>query len=262
MILAIDIGNSNVVLGLIDKDIVGRRERLETLRQEDATRAGERVARVISSAERDSIEEVVIASVVPSLGAVFADALSALIAKPVLVVDHETDTGVRLDVDAPAEVGADRFVNLAALVGRGHGGAIVVDFGTATTFDVLSPDDAFLGGIIAPGLVTSAEALRARAPRLPHVPLSLPASVVGKNTVDALRAGVVTGYVAMVEGLLHRMRDELPFPVRVYATGGLSAVVAGHCKGIDVIDEDLTLRGLGRIATRLSRGRLPAHKGM
>ena len=103
------------------------------------------------------------------LAPVFAEALEALTGKPVLVVDHLTSTGVRLDVDAPAEVGADRFVNLAALVGRGTEGALVVVFGTATTIDVLSPEDAFLGGAIAPGLATTADALRARAPRLPAV---------------------------------------------------------------------------------------------
>ena len=258
MLLALDIGNSNIVLGLLDGDDVRFKERLETRPREDAARARARLEQVLPPKERATIDGVVLATVVLPLAPVFAEALEALTGKPVLVVDHLTSTGVRLDVDAPAEVGADRFVNLAALVGRGTEGALVVDFGTATTIDVLSPDDAFLGGAIAPGLATTADALRARAPRLPAVPLSVPASAIGRNTTDALRVGVVLGYAALIDGLISRMRSELPFPVRVYATGGLAPFVASHCASIDVVDEDLTLRGLARIHARSSRERLTA----
>ncbi len=258
MLLAVDIGNTNVVIGLLEGERVVRGARFETLRQEDAARAQARLAAALTVEERAALTGAIVASVVPALAPVFAAAAGALAGVAAVVVDHTTSTGVLLDVDAPAEVGADRYVNLAALVGRGSEGAIVVDCGTATTFDVLTPDGRFVGGAIAPGLGTTAEALRARAPRLPPTPLAAPGAAIGRNTVDALRSGVVLGYAAMVEGLLARLRSELRFPVRVYATGGLAPVVAPLCPSVDVLDVDLTLRGLARIYARHA-ARHPAH---
>jgi type III pantothenate kinase len=260
MLLAVDIGNSNVVVGLLEGERVVRSARLETLRNEDAAAAEGRLAHALTDADRSAVAGAIVASVLPDLGRVFAAALRALTGVEVVLVDHATPTGVLLDVDEPERVGADRYVNLAALVGRGHEGAIVVDCGTATTFDVLTPDGRFVGGAIAPGLATNAEALRARAPRLPPVPLSAPAAAIGRNTIDALRSGVVLGYAAMVEGMLARMRSEIRFPVRVYATGGLAPLLAPHCPSIDVLDTDLTLRGLARIHARHA-ARHPAHAG-
>lgn len=247
MLLAVDIGNSNVVVGLLQGERVVRTARLETLPHEDAAAAEGRLVRALPSAERSVVTGGIVTSVLPDLGLVFASALRALTGVEVVVVDHATDTGVVLDVEEPERVGTDRYVNLAALVGRGHEGAIVVDCGTATTLDVLTPDGRFVGGAIAPGLGIHAEALRTHAPRLPPVPLSAPPAAIGRNTLDALRSGVVLGYAAMVEGLLARMRSELPFPVRIYATGGLAPLLAPQCPSFDVLDTDLTLRGLARI---------------
>jgi type III pantothenate kinase len=258
MLLAVDIGNTNVVLGLLEDERVVRSARIETLRQEDAARAEARLAEAITAEERAALTGAIVASVIPSLATVFGVAAGALAGAEAVVVDHATPTGVLLDVDAPAEVGADRYVNLAALVGRGSGGAIVVDCGTATTFDVLTPDGRFIGGAIAPGLGTTADALRTRAPRLPPAPLTAPEAAIGRNTIDALRSGVVLGYAAMIEGLLARLRSELPFPVRVYATGGLAPLLVPQCPSIDVLDADLTLRGLARIHARHA-ARHPAH---
>jgi type III pantothenate kinase len=260
MLLAVDIGNSNVVLGLLEGERVVRSARIETLRQEDAARAEARLAGALTEDERGALTGAIVASVIPPLAPVFAAAAGALARAEAVVVDHTTSTGVLLDVDAPAEVGADRYVNLAALVGRGGEGAIVVDCGTATTFDVLSPDGRFVGGAIAPGLGITADALRTRAPRLPPTPLTPPPSAIGRCTLDALRSGVVLGYAAMVEGLLSRMRSELPYPVRVYATGGLAPLLSPCCPSIDVLDTDLTLRGLARIHARHA-ARHPSHEG-
>ena len=258
MLLAVDIGNTNVVLGLLEGERVVRSARFETLRNEDAASAEARIARALSDSERGAVTGAIVATVLPVLGPVFSGALRALAGVDVVLVDHATPTGVLLDVDEPAQVGADRYVNLAALVGRGKEGAIVVDCGTATTFDVLTPDGRFIGGAIAPGLGTTAEALRARAPRLPPVPLTAPEASIGRNTIDALRSGILLGYAAMVEGLVGRMRSELPFPVRVYATGGLAPLLAPQCPSVDVLDTDLTLRGLARIHARHA-ARHPEH---
>jgi type III pantothenate kinase len=251
MLLAVDIGNSNVVVGILDGDRVVRVTRLPTLREESAASAGTRLVAVLSATERAPIRAGIVASVLPALARTWAEALGDALGVRAEVVDHTTDTGVRLDVESPAHVGVDRYVNLAALTGRGAG-ALVVDCGTATTFDVLAPDDAFVGGVIAPGMVVCAEALTSRAPRLPPVPIEAPSRAIATNTVDAIRAGVVFGYAALVEGLVARTRGEASFPLMVYATGGLATTLAPHCPSFDVVDPDLTLRGLARIHARVS----------
>jgi type III pantothenate kinase len=259
MLLAVDIGNSNVVLGLLAGHEVTLTARLPTLRDELAGATAGRLREALRGAPLERVRAAIVASVIPSLAAVWATALRETLNVPVRVVDHATDTGVRLSVDHPEQVGADRYVNLAALVGglaKTPGvGALVVDCGTATTFDVLAPNGDFLGGAIAPGMAVAAEALTSRAPRLPPVPLEAPPRAVAANTVDAIRSGVVFGYAGLVEGIVARMRRESAFPLRVYATGGLGATVAAHCTCFDVVDPDLTLRGLACIHARLEASR-------
>ena len=155
-------------------------------------------------------------------------------------------------MDNPREVGADRIVNALAVWHREQMGCIIVDFGTATTFDVISDKGEYLGGAISPGLVISANALYEQAAKLPRVPLEKPERVVGKATIESMQAGLVFGYVGLVDGLVERMRNELPFPVKVYATGGQALIVAEECRHIDVIDPKLTLDGL-RILWELNK---------
>jgi type III pantothenate kinase len=160
------------------------------------------------------------------------------------VIGPGVKTGVRLRVDNPSEVGADRIANTLAAHRRYGGPAIVVDFGTTTNFDVVSAEGDFLGGAFAPGLEVSAESLFGRAARLFRVSLTPPANAIGKNTADCLRSGIVFGYVGLVEGLLARLIAELPAIPKVLATGGLAATIAPLAKGIERVDEDLTLEGL------------------
>ena len=181
----------------------------------------------------------------PPLTTSFTRLAERYLDRPALVIGPGVKTGVRLRVDNPSEVGADRIANTLAAHRRYGGPVIVVDFGTTTNFDVVSAEGDFLGGAFAPGLEVSAESLFGRAARLFRVPLTPPANAIGKNTADCLRSGIVFGYVGLVEGLLVRLIAELgPVTPRVLATGGLAATIAPLAKGIELVDEDLTLEGL------------------
>jgi type III pantothenate kinase len=183
--------------------------------------------------------------VVPPLTGAFTRLAERYLDQPALVIGPGVKTGVRLRVDNPSEVGADRIANTLAAHRRYGGPAIVVDFGTTTNFDIVSAEGDFLGGAFAPGLEVSAESLFGRAARLFRVPFTPPANAIGKNTADCLRSGIVFGYVGLVEGLLERLVAELsPAEPRVVATGGLAATIVPIAKGIERVDEDLTLEGL------------------
>ena len=190
------------------------------------------------------LDGLAVGSVVPPLTTAFTRLAERYLAKPAFIVGPGIKTGVRLRVDNPAEVGADRIANTLAAHRRYGGPAVIVDFGTTTNFDVVSGDGDFLGGSFAPGLEISAESLFGRASRLFRVPLTPPAAAIGKNTADCLRSGIVFGYVGLVEGLLARIVAELPSKPRVIATGGLATTIAPLAKGIESVDEDLTLEGL------------------
>jgi type III pantothenate kinase len=190
------------------------------------------------------IEGAVIASVVPPLTGVIQEMLSRYIARPALVVSHRIETGVQIRTDNPAEPGADRIANTAA-VHRLYGGpAIVLDLGTATTFDVVSEAGDYLGGAIAPGLGISAEALVKRTAQLPKVELTPPPRVIGRNTVGAMQSGLVFGYLGLVKELVQRLKDEQGGSPKVIATGGMAELVAEWTQVIDIVDPRLTLEGI------------------
>ena len=246
-LLAVDVGNTNLVLGAYDgvKLLATWRTATRSDQTED-----ELAVMVDALLQREdlSLEEVdalVLGSVVPPLTAAFTSLAERYVDRPALVIGPGIKTGVRLRVDNPSEVGADRIANTVAAHRRYGGPAIVVDFGTTTNFDVVSAEGDFLGGAFAPGLEVSAESLFNRAARLFRVPFTPPANAIGKNTADCLRSGIVFGYVGLVEGLLARLEDELkPASPRVVATGGLAATIAPLAKGIERVDDDLTLEGL------------------
>ncbi len=186
----------------------------------------------------------VLACVVPPAQAAMERAMRITFRIEPLIVGPEIRTDMPLLVDNPKEVGADRIVNAIAAWRQTEGGCIVVDFGTATTFDVISEAGEYLGGAICPGLVISANALYMEAAKLPRVPLEVPARCVGKGTIESMQSGLVFGYCGLVDGLVERMRQELDFPVRVFATGGQALIIADQCSHIDVVDPKLTLHGL------------------
>lgn len=247
MLLAIDIGNTNVHLGLYD---VGEWRQAWRARTVPDKMPDEYAVLVRSFFEQaglsfEVVDCVVIASVVPPLTAAFTD-LGAryLRCKPLVVGDEGVSPGIRLDVEAPREVGADRIVNVAAVNHLYGGPAIVIDFGTATTFDVVSAGGAYMGGAIAPGIGLSHDALVARTARLYKVALEPPPSPIGRNTGQAMQSGLFLGYVAMIEGMVARLQQALGVPAKVIATGGLAPVFAKHTDVIEEIAPLLTLDGL------------------
>lgn len=198
------------------------------------------------------IEGSVIASVVPPLTATFLELTERMLGKPAVVVGPDIETGIHVRIDNPAETGADRIANTVAVHELYGGPAIVLDLGTATTFDVVSKEGDYLGGAIAPGLGISAEALVRRTARLPKVELEPPSRAVGKNTVAAMQSGLVWGYVGLVRELVERLKAEVDGAPKVIATGGMAQILAEWTQVIDVVNPDLTLEGI-RILYDLNR---------
>lgn len=246
MILGIDVGNTQTVLGLFSGDELDGHWRIATDASMTADELHVKVAGLLEleGVAFADVERVVLSSVVPALTDQYEVMASRATGKPPMVVGPGIKTGIPIRYDDPREVGADRVVNAVAAVEAYGAPVIVVDFGTATTFDVVDPSGAYIGGAIAPGVETSAEALFARAARLAKVDLEPPSRAIGRNTTESVQAGLLLGEAAMVDGLVRRIQRELEAPCRVVATGGLAARMAPLCETIDAVDPDLTLRGL------------------
>lgn len=251
MLLAIDVGNTNVTIGVFDGERLAHHWRLAALRERTADELGIFVTRLLEQARIDTaaMTGIVLASVVPPLTRPMEEMCERYFGRKALLVDAG-NAGIPVLYTPAADVGADRIVNaVAAWDKHGKGGAtplIVVDFGTGTTFDIISAKGEYLGGVICPGIGISAEALFQAAARLPRVEVRKPPSVIGGNTVHAMQSGLFFGYVEMVDGLIRRIRAELPGGERamVIGTGGLAGVIAEESRGIQRIEPDLTLDGL------------------
>jgi type III pantothenate kinase len=254
MFLAIDVGNTNVTLGVYDDDRLAATWRLATVHDRMPDEYGILLTQLISykGYRPEQIHGVAIASVVPALTGTFRRVILDYLNQEPLVVDAGVKTGVRIRYENPRDVGADRVVDCAAVQVKYGGPACVVDFGTATTFDAISREGDYLGGAIAPGIGIAAEALFSRASKLYRVEIAAPPRAIGTNTVAALQAGIFFGYVGLVEGLVARFRRELGEDMKVIATGGLAEVVAKETAVIQYIDPWLTLDGL-RIIYALNR---------
>ncbi len=256
MLLALDIGNTNIVVGVFRGDQLLHSWRLSTQRQRTADEMAMWVLQLFHHGglvPRD-IDAVVAASVVPTLTRPTIDMARRYFEHEPLVVDGTVDTGMPNLYGAPAEVGADRIVNGVAAFeryGRPKGRPlVVVDFGTATTFDAISKTGDYLGGLICPGVNISADALFERAARLPRVDFRRPDAVIGRTTVGSIQSGLFYGYVGLVEGIVGRMRRELGEKTACVATGGLAEMIAPETPAIDEVDRDLTLHGLRIIWNR------------
>jgi type III pantothenate kinase len=257
MLLAIDVGNTNVTIGVFDGDRLAHSWRLAALRERTADELGILITRLFEQARVpvSSVSGIAVASVVPPLTRPMEEMSERYFSHTALVVDA-TNAGMPVLYTPVADVGADRIVNAVAAWDKyGRAGSvplIVVDFGTGTTFDVISAQGEYLGGVICPGINISAEALFTRAARLPRVDVRKPPVVIGQNTVDAMQSGLFFGYVEMVDGLVRRIRAELPGGDRavVLATGGLAGVISGESSAIQHVDANLTLEGLRLIWER------------
>jgi type III pantothenate kinase len=246
MLLAIDVGNTNIVYGLFDDKRLVHQFRVETSRGRTADEYAVILRQLLAmrDVKPGDVDAAIVASVVPALTEPMLDLVRRAFGREALVVGPGIRTGMAILYENPREVGADRIVNAVAAYERYKGGLVVVDFGTATTFDCVSQKGEYMGGVICPGIQISADALFARAAKLPRVEISKPPRVVGRNTQHSMQSGIVYGYVALVDGLVDRLVEELGFPCSVVATGGLARVIASLSKRIQDVDEDLTLTGL------------------
>lgn len=246
MLFTIDIGNTNITLGLYDGDKLGPRWRLATNHDRMPDEYGILILNLFrhSGIAVKDVSAIAMASVVPPLTGTLEQACTKYLGRAPLVVDAGTKTGVRVRYDDPSQVGADRVVDAAAVHKLYGGPACVVDFGTATTFDAISAEGDYLGGAIAPGIAIAADALFQKTAKLPKVDLQRPPSAIGRNTVHSLQSGLLFGYVALVEGMVARFRAELGPEMKVIGTGGLAELIARETKVIDILAPWLTLDGL------------------
>jgi type III pantothenate kinase len=255
MLLTIDIGNTNITLGLYQGEEAGPRWRLATNHERMPDEYALQFLGLLSHAgfTPEDLKGISLASVVPPLTGKIIEACRRYLLNDPFVVDAGVKTGVRVRYEDPRAVGADRIVDAVAVQRMYGGPACVVDFGTGTTFDAISQEGDYLGGAIAPGIGIAAEALFLRTAKLPRVDLQRPPSVIGRNTVHSMQSGLFFGYVSLVEGMVARFRKELGPTMKVIATGGLAEVVAEETQIIDIIAPWLTLDGL-RILWELNKG--------
>ena len=249
MLLAIDIGNTNITLGLYEGKELGPRWRLATAFDHMPDEYGLQLLGLLEHVGYtiDDVDGICLASVVPPITSKIIEACQRYLHKEPLVVDAGVKTGVRVRYEDPRAVGADRIVDAVAVVRLYGGPACVVDFGTATTFDAISASGDYLGGAIAPGIGIAADALYQRTAKLPRVDIQKPPSVIGRNTVHSMQSGLLYGYVGLVEGMVTRFRQVLGPDMKVIATGGLADIVAHETAVIQVVAPWLTLDGLQMI---------------
>ena len=249
MILAVDIGNSNIVIGGVEGNEILFEARLRT----DATKTSDeycidvKMILEVYEVNKAAVEGAIISSVVPQVLNSIKTALKKLCGVEPLVVGPGLKTGLNIQVDVPSQVGSDRIVIAVAALAEYKAPLILMDMGTATTIEVVEPDNRYVGGIIFPGVRVSLEALTSRAAQLPGISLDKPQQVIGKNTIDCMRSGMMYGTAAMLDGLIERIEEELGHKATIVATGGLARFITPLCKREIILERDLLLKGLNII---------------
>lgn len=252
LIFVFDVGNTNIVLGVYDKEELKHHWRIETNRHRTEDEFGMIVKNLFDHVDLSfsDIDGIIISSVVPPIMFSLERMCQKYFHRKPLVVGPGIKTGLDIKYENPREVGADRIVNAVAAIYEYGSPLVIVDFGTATTYCYINEHNQYMGGAIAPGIGISTEALYSRAAKLPRIEISRPDDVVGKNTVSAMQAGILYGYVGQVEGIVKRMKDKSKVPPKVIATGGLANLIAQESDIIDAVDPFLTLKGLQLIYKR------------
>jgi type III pantothenate kinase len=254
MILVVDVGNTNIVLGLYKGKTLTRHWRLSTNRSSTVDEYGILITSLfqIAGIQAADVDGVILSSVVPPLMRTLEELFVKYVGKHALVVGPGIKTGLNIRYENPKDVGADRIVNAVAGIEQYGAPLVIVDFGTATTFDYVDESGAYIGGAIVPGIGISAEALYQRAAKLPRIELTKPRTVIGRNTVAAMQAGIVFGYAGQVDGIVRRIMKEFNVQPKVIATGGLAELISAETETIEKVDPLLTLEGLRIIYERNS----------
>lgn len=250
MVLVIDVGNTNIVVGAFDGDKLVKNWRISTDYKKSADEMGLLLVQLLTyhGLSVDEVENVAISSVVPQVMFSLERAVRRYLKHEPLIITKEVKTGINICYDNPKEVGADRIVNAVAVHHHYPGDAIIIDFGTATTFCALTAGADYLGGVICPGIKISLDALIERTAKLPKIEIVRPPHVIGTNTVESMQAGMVYGYAGQIENIVRRMKEEMGGgSITVIATGGIASLIKEATDAIDVLDSHLTLKGLKRL---------------
>ena len=252
MLLVVDVGNTQTHLGTYDGDVLVEHWRFATVRSSTADELGAALRNLLALRGMTfaDIHASIVSSTVPQLRPEWQAMAARYLGHELLVVGPGLRTGMPIRYDNPREIGPDRLVNAVAGYENAGGPCVIVDFGTAVTFDIVSADGEYLGGVIFPGIEISLDALSERAAALPTIDLVEPRTLIGKSTVDAIRSGVLFGFAAMVDGIVGRLREQLGAELHTLATGGLAPLVVPYCDSIDGVDDQLTLTGLRLIWER------------
>lgn len=256
MLVVIDIGNTNITMGLFEQDQIIGNYRLTTKLERTSDEYGFMLLSFLNASHisQEEIEDIIIASVVPKIMYSFTNSIKKYFNKEPIIIGPGIKTGISIRIDSPKSLGADRLVDVAGAYYIYGGPCLVIDFGTATTFDVVSDKGEFLGGATAPGIGISTSALSSQAAKLPEVEIKKTKHAIAKNTVDSMQAGIVYGYIGLTEHLIRVIKKEYKEPLKVISTGGLGRIIFNETKLIDVYDPDLTFKGLKIIYDRYKKG--------
>jgi len=255
MLLAIDIGNTNLVIGCIEDDRILFKMRIATDRTRTSDQYGVEIKNMIEAfgVKVSDISDCIISSVVPPVFNSVKTGLIKVLGKQPMVVGPGLKTGLNIHMDVPSQVGSDRIVIAVAALAEFKAPLILMDLGTATTIEVVEPENRYMGGVIVPGVRVSLDALTSRAAQLPGISLDQPKQVIGKNTVDCMRSGMMYGTAAMIDGLVDRIEEELGHPSTLVATGGMAQFITPLCRHEIILDKNLLLKGLNIIYKKNKR---------
>ncbi len=262
MLVVIDIGNTNITMGLCDGNQIVGNYRLTTKTERTSDEYGFMLLSFLnaSNIQLEQIEDVIIASVVPKIMYSFNNSIKKYFHKEPIIVGPGIKTGIRIKIDNPKELGADRLVDAAGAYYIHGGPCLVIDFGTATTFDIINDQGDFIGGATAPGIGISINALSSQAAKLPEIEIKKPKSIIGKNTVTSMQAGIVYGYIGLTENIICALKDEYGDNLKVISTGGLGRIIFNETDLIDVYDPDLTFKGLKIIYDKYKQSQIKNQK--